>query len=192
MGHENNAWNVVRLLTLQFLDGLLNWNQVRSEFDQMLLNHARSCGVAVYEKTRVDSIEFSPLDTARPVSATWSHTPPPRPLSPPASPIGARFSRFISRVPSPEPIAIDKGLECIKGSTAFSHIIDATGRAGLLSTRYLKNRRFNASLKNIAVWGYWRNVGKYGEGTNREGAPWFEALTGRSAFRLKGLFLHLT
>ncbi|KAJ2916304.1 hypothetical protein MD484_g4125, partial [Candolleomyces efflorescens] len=161
MGHQNNAWNVVR-----------------SEFDQMLLNHARSCGVAVYEKTRVDSIEFSPLDSTRPVSVSWSHTPPPRPLSPPASPIG-RFSRLFRRAPSPEP---SKDNECIKGSTTFTHIIDATGRAGILSSRYLKNRHLNASLKNIAVWGYWRNVAKYAVETDREGAPWFEALTDESGW----------
>ena len=156
----------------------------------MLLNHARSCGVAVYEQTRVDSIEFSPLDSTRPVSVTWSHTPPPRPLSPPASPVG-RFSRLFRRAPSPEPSPIDNGKECIKGSTTFSHIIDATGRAGILSTRYFKNRHFNASLKNIAVWGYWRNVAKYAVETNREGAPWFEALTGGSKFRLKDWSLPL-
>ena len=48
-----------------------------------------------------------------------------------------------------------------------------------MSTRYLKNRHFNASLKNIAVWGYWTNVGQYGFGSSRHGAPWFEALTGK-------------
>jgi flavin-dependent dehydrogenase len=39
-------------------------------------------------------------------------------------------------------------------------------------------RHFNASLKNIAVWGYWTGVGSYGKGTPREGSPWFEALVG--------------
>lgn len=48
-----------------------------------------------------------------------------------------------------------------------------------MSTRYLKNRHFNASLKNIAVWGYWTDVGTYGVGTKRQGAPYFEALTGQ-------------
>ena len=44
--------------------------------------------------------------------------------------------------------------------------------------RYLKNRKFNSSLKNVAVWGYWKNTGMYGEGTHRENAPFFEALSG--------------
>ena len=44
--------------------------------------------------------------------------------------------------------------------------------------RYLKNRKFNDSLKNVAVWGYWRGTGMYGKGTTRENAPYFEALSG--------------
>lgn len=72
----------------------------------------------------------------------------------------------------------------VQGTTAFTHVIDASGRAGLMSTRYLRNRRFNASLKNIAVWGYWKEVGSYGQGTQRSGAPWFEALTGKTCVYL--------
>ncbi|KAK0454781.1 hypothetical protein EV421DRAFT_1896692 [Armillaria borealis] len=51
IGHNNNAWNVDR-----------------SEFDLLLMNHARTCG------------------TSRPIAAAWTHTPPPAPISPPASP----------------------------------------------------------------------------------------------------------
>ena len=47
-----------------------------------------------------------------------------------------------------------------------------------MSTKYLKNRNFIKSLKNIAVWGYWTGVGSYGEGTTRANAPLSEALTG--------------
>ena len=47
-----------------------------------------------------------------------------------------------------------------------------------LGRRYLKNRKFNTSLKNVAVWGYWKNTGMYGTGTSRENAPFFEALSG--------------
>ena len=46
--------------------------------------------------------------------------------------------------------------------------------------RYLKNRKFNSSLKNVAIWGYWKGTGLYGKGTRRENAPVFEALTGES------------
>ncbi|KAJ7479299.1 putative halogenase [Mycena latifolia] len=63
------------------------------------------------------------------------------------------------------------------GTVRFKWLVDASGRTGLLSTRYLKNRRFNQALRNIALWGYWKGAGVYEPGTRRENAPWFEALT---------------
>ncbi|GLB37388.1 putative tryptophan halogenase [Lyophyllum shimeji] len=160
LGCNNNAWNVVR-----------------SEFDQLLMNHARTSGASVYELTKVTGISFSPTDPDKPVSVTWSHTPPPQPPSPPASPV-ASASCFGGLQPSPA--SLDP--RSVTGSTTFTHLIDATGRAGILSTKYLKNRHFNASLKNVAVWGYWNNTGMYGVGTPRQGAPWFEALTDESGW----------
>jgi hypothetical protein len=139
----------------------------------MLLNHARSTGASVYEKTKVDAITFCPSDPNRPICVEWSHIPPPPPPSPPASPIHSAFSRFTS-----SPRVKQAAEDPVHGTTTFTHLIDATGRAGLMSTKYLKNRHFNTSLKNIAVWGYWRNVGGYGLGSKRQGSPWFEALTG--------------
>jgi len=64
------------------------------------------------------------------------------------------------------------------GVISFDYLVDASGRLGLMSTKYLRNRHFNASLKNIALWGYWTGVGTYGVNTAREGAPWFETLRG--------------
>src|SRR5579871_2731779 len=40
----------------------------------------------------------------------------------------------------------------------FDYLIDASGRAGILSNRYLHNRRFHDVFKNVAVWGYWEGV----------------------------------
>ncbi|KAG9220643.1 hypothetical protein CCMSSC00406_0003742 [Pleurotus cornucopiae] len=154
LGHNNNAWNVVR-----------------SEFDQMLMNHARSSGAAVYERTKVNGIEFSKSNPGRPTSVSWTHTPPPAPLSPPTSP-QTKFKKLESNGDASEETS-----QVVEGVTTFDYMIDATGRAGIMSTKYLQNRRFNESLKNVAVWGYWQNVGTYGVGTKREGAPWFEALT---------------
>ncbi|KAJ7668518.1 FAD binding domain-containing protein [Mycena polygramma] len=148
------------------------FNVIRSEFDHLLMNHARSSGASVYEQTKATSISFCPLDPKRPISVSWSHTPPPAPLSPPASPTTS--TTIIPDKPT-EP-------DVVTGTTTFTHLIDATGRAGLMSTTYLKNRHFNSSLKNIAVWGYWDGVGTYGVGTSREGAPWFEALTDESGW----------
>ncbi|KAH7915075.1 hypothetical protein BJ138DRAFT_225578 [Hygrophoropsis aurantiaca] len=130
LGHNNSAWNVVR-----------------SEFDELLLNHAKSCGVQVFELTRVKSLQFSPSDPTQPIAAEWVRS------------------------------ASDQ-----HGVLTFDYLIDATGRFGLMSNKYLSNRHFNISLKNIALWGYWRGVNSYGVGTPRHGAPWFEALTDGSGW----------
>ncbi|KAJ7634562.1 putative halogenase [Roridomyces roridus] len=65
------------------------------------------------------------------------------------------------------------------GKIQFDWLVDASGRNGIVSTRYLKNRKFNQSLKNMAMWSYWDSAeaSVYGKGTSRENAPWFEALT---------------
>ncbi|KAG6906982.1 Flavin-dependent halogenase armH1 [Tephrocybe rancida] len=65
---------------------------------------------------------------------------------------------------------------------SFDYLVDASGRTGIMSTKYLRNRRFNKSLRNMAFWGYWRGGGRYSPGTNRENAPWFEAFTDESGW----------
>jgi flavin-dependent dehydrogenase len=65
------------------------------------------------------------------------------------------------------------------GTIAVDYIVDASGRAGVISTKYLKNRSYNQGLKNVASWGYWTNGGVHGVGTHKEGAPYFEALKGK-------------
>ncbi|KAJ7496994.1 FAD binding domain-containing protein [Mycena latifolia] len=149
-----------------------SFNVIRSEFDHLLMNHARASGASIYEQTKVTSISFSTTDPNRPISVSWSHVPPPTPPTPPGSPTTST------------PTVSDKPLkpDVVTGTTSFTHLVDATGRAGLMSTVYLKNRHFNSSLKNVAVWGYWSEVGTYGLGTPRAGAPWFEALTDESGW----------
>ncbi|KAG9311921.1 hypothetical protein JVU11DRAFT_8182 [Chiua virens] len=83
-------------------------------------------------------------------------------------PVSAEWTRSRSETGSPDHAA--------QGEISFDFVIDASGRAGLISDRHLKNRHYNESLRNIALWGYWTGVGTYGLGTGREGAPWFEAL----------------
>jgi flavin-dependent dehydrogenase len=41
---------------------------------------------------------------------------------------------------------------------SFDRLIDASGKAGLVSTRYLKNRRFNEGFQNVAIWCYWKDT----------------------------------
>ncbi|KAI3612699.1 non-heme halogenase [Moniliophthora roreri] len=64
-----------------------------------------------------------------------------------------------------------------KGRTTFDWLVDASGRAGIMSTKYLNNREMRESLRNIAVWGYWVNCSIFAKGTPRAYSPWFEALT---------------
>ena len=66
------------------------------------------------------------------------------------------------------------------GTITFDYLVDASGRAGLLSTRYLKNRRFNESLKNVAMWAYWQDTDLYAPDwrPGAEGAIYLEALSG--------------
>jgi hypothetical protein len=64
------------------------------------------------------------------------------------------------------------------GRVAFDWMIDASGRAGILSTRYLHTRTYNQSLKNVATWAYWRGTDQYSPGTKRADSPFFESLDG--------------
>ncbi|KAF9059067.1 hypothetical protein BDP27DRAFT_1342191 [Rhodocollybia butyracea] len=62
------------------------------------------------------------------------------------------------------------------GRIVFDYLVDAAGRQGLLSSKYHKDREVTKSLKNSAIWAYWKGSKLYGEGTERYGAPFIEAL----------------
>jgi flavin-dependent dehydrogenase len=78
----------------------------------------------------------------------------------------------------------------------FDYLIDASGRAGILSTRYLRNRRFHESFKNVAVWGYWQQTERLKEA--RDGAivvgsipdGWIWAIPFSDGSMSVGLVLH--
>ncbi|CAK5270831.1 unnamed protein product [Mycena citricolor] len=63
-----------------------------------------------------------------------------------------------------------------KGVIAFDYLVDASGRYGVMSDKYHKDRKITESLKNIAIWGYWKGNYKHGQGTEREGAILVETL----------------
>lgn len=150
---------------------------MRSEFDALLLDHAQENGVKVFQCTKVISIKFdkttlpssssSGPTVGRPVSVTWSH------------------------IPTISSCTADSACQ---GVITFDYLVDASGRNGILSTKYMKNRKLNSNLKNVAIWGYWDGVGTYGKGTRAEGAPYFEALKGtlmrHSMSNLLSNFLH--
>ncbi|KAG7442938.1 FAD/NAD-binding domain-containing protein [Guyanagaster necrorhizus] len=67
-------------------------------------------------------------------------------------------------------------------SISFDYLVDASGRAGIMSTKYLKNRKMNNTLRNVASWGYWTGAKRYMPGSQRDNAPFFEALTDGSGW----------
>ncbi len=97
---------------------LYGFQVVRSEFDQLMLDHAESQGVDVRRHTTVARLLF---DGERAVGAE---------------------------------IVNAQGSETV----AFDMLVDASGRNGMLATRYLKNRRHHEAFRNVAIWGYWRNA----------------------------------
>jgi flavine halogenase len=134
------------------------WNVIRSEADEIMLRHAGKSGAQIFEGVKVKSVEFAASNgTANGTSDSQSaHLHPGRPIS-------ASYTRK------------EDGLS---GVIKFDYIVDASGRVGLLNTKYLKNRHYNQGLKNVANWAYWKGTGKYSPGTKRENAPYFEALRG--------------
>ncbi|CAL1711240.1 unnamed protein product [Somion occarium] len=137
------------------------WNVTRAHFDDILLRHAQASGVDVFEGVRITAIQFVDGrfegDEPNALKEDWEKL---------GKPVSATY--------------VTDGGE--KGEIQFDYLVDASGRAGVMSTKYLKNRRYNDSLKNVAIWGYWRGTGMYGRGTERENAPFFEALSDESGW----------
>ncbi|PON24531.1 hypothetical protein TGAM01_v206461 [Trichoderma gamsii] len=134
------------------------WNVVRSEADHLLFKHAAKSGAKAFDGVQIKKINF--VDAPYKGSGELPHEYPGRPVS-------ATYLR-----------KDDNTTHEIK----FDYIVDASGRVGLLSTKHLKNRRYNQGLKNVANWGYWKGAGAYGKGTPRENSPFFEALQDESGW----------
>ncbi|OJJ76884.1 hypothetical protein ASPBRDRAFT_70456 [Aspergillus brasiliensis CBS 101740] len=127
------------------------WNVVRSECDQILFEHARESGAQVFDGVKVSAIEFKPTGCQEPHGDEINL----------GQPVSASWERK------------DK---TASGTIRFKYLVDASGRAGLISTKYMKNRRYNQGLKNIATWGYFEGAQTYGSGTPAEGGPFFPRL----------------
>ena len=50
------------------------------------------------------------------------------------------------------------------GEISFDFLIDASGRSGIMSTRYLRNRRYHTVFQNVAIWAYWKNADRMATG----------------------------
>ena len=129
---------------------------VRSESDHIIFKHAGKSGAQTFDETKVESLQFSPSDEA------WENG-----LPNPGRPVSAAWSRK----------------DGSSGVIKFDDVIDASGRVGVVNTKYFKNRKYNQGLRNIASWGYFKNAGIHGVGTNQEGSPYFEALAGKLVLR---------
>ncbi|KAI0472609.1 hypothetical protein GGR56DRAFT_697116 [Xylariaceae sp. FL0804] len=136
-----------------------SWNVIRSEADEMLFRHAAKSGANTFEGVKVTSISFQAPLSVNGNAAEFGDYP--------GRPVSASWSR--------------KG-DGATGSIEFDYVVDATGRNGLINTKYLKNRHYNKSLKNVANWAYFKGAGKYGKGSSRENSPLFEALRDESGW----------
>lgn len=132
----------------------------RSEADDMMLKYAAECRAKVFEGTKVSAIKFVQADKST-IDANDSR------VANPGHPVSATWTRKDGST----------------GTIDFEYLVDASGSQGLVSTKYMKNRQYNQSLKNIATWGYWNDAKRYAVGTERENQPFFEALAGMSCVR---------
>jgi flavin-dependent dehydrogenase len=53
---------------------------------------------------------------------------------------------------------VKRGEPGVAGKIAFDYLIDASGRGGVMATRYLRNRKYHQVFHNVAVWGYWEGA----------------------------------
>lgn len=135
------------------------WNVVRSEADDLTFRHAEKCGAKIFDGVKVESIEF--------IESSGIIVPKESKVADLGRPVSASWKRK----------------DGTRGSINFEYLVDGSGRSGLVSTKYLKNRSFNKGLKNVASWGYWQGTDQYAMGTDRQNSPYFEALTGISTIR---------
>lgn len=106
---------------------------IRSEFDQLMLEHAKSQGAKVFEGVEVTAISF---EGDRPCRATW------------VKKAGENGN----------------GSAKIQGEISFEYLVDGSGRTSLMANKYLRNRRYHRIFQNVAIWGYWKNAKRLGNG----------------------------
>jgi flavine halogenase len=120
-----------------------------------MYQHAGESGAKIFDGVKVNSIEFE--------ESSGIDIPENSKVADLGRPVSASWSRKS---------------DGSSGEVKFDYVVDASGRVGILSTKYMKNRKINQGLKNVASWGYFTGAGQYAVGTARENQPFFEALTG--------------
>ncbi|OJJ68851.1 hypothetical protein ASPBRDRAFT_132455 [Aspergillus brasiliensis CBS 101740] len=134
------------------------WNVLRSEADEILFRHAEQSGATVFDGVKVQALNFAPTNSNTDTDQQGQDQNLGR------RPISATWSRK---------------KDGSTGTIHFEYLVDASGRAGLMSNRYMKTRVHNKQLQSMALWGYWRGAGTYGPG---EGDPFSEAVTDGSGW----------
>jgi hypothetical protein len=122
----------------------------------LIFRHASQSGAKTFDGTQVESFTFEQYPSEEYTSEAH--------LANPGRPVSATWSRKDGST----------------GTIKFEYLIDASGRNGIMSTKYLKNRQFNLGLKNIANWTYWKGAKRFKPGAKNENSPFFEALNGKS------------
>ncbi|MCJ1434801.1 hypothetical protein MMC27_004171 [Xylographa pallens] len=135
-----------------------SWNVIRSESDDLMFKHAGKSGAKIFDGVKVDAIEFN--------ESSGIEVPEDSKVANIGRPVSATWKRK----------------DGTTGSVKFDYLVDASGRQGLVSTKYMKNRKYNQGLKNVASWGYWTGTDQYAMGTKRQNQPYFEALTDASGW----------
>lgn len=90
------------------------WNVKRSEFDHLLLKHAEESGASVFQSCRVVSLGFEEEDDASVSAESEGNSAEER------RPVSASYVKSAG----------------VKGEITFDYVIDASGRAGIMSTKY--------------------------------------------------------
>jgi flavin-dependent dehydrogenase len=142
----------------------------RADFDHMLLQHAASLGVKVCEGVEVQALTF---EGDRPRAATWVRQPK---ADGDAKPLN--------------------GAAAERGEIRFDYLVDASGRSGVMGTKYLQNRRYHKVFQNVAIWAYWKDADRMA--TGREGdiacgsipAGWLWAIPLRDGTTSVGVVVH--
>jgi flavin-dependent dehydrogenase len=126
----------------------------RADFDNLLLEHARSEGVTVFEGMEVQGLTF---DGERPRAAQWTQR---------SRPAATGNGNGKWHGDGHHTAGLGVGEVVAQGEIAFDYLIDASGRAGVMA-KYLQNRKYHKVFQNVAIWGYWEGADRMA--TGREG-----------------------
>jgi flavin-dependent dehydrogenase len=106
-----------------------SWQVDRADFDLLLLDNARAQGVEVIEGAAVKRVLFA-ADGERPIGVKWA----------------------------PQALGPDQDGSMAAQTADCDFLVDASGRAGVMSTRHHKDRTPHRVFRNVAIWGYWKGA----------------------------------